>query len=387
MPVTTSKRRVKVGTVGMPLAPFPTVSAAFQTARLARADHFWLADHHRGVFPTQLWNRKYTSAARLTPNPDAYFEPTVTLARVAGRSRLTVGTTVTDAIRRNPADLARTWLTLHHATGGRAVLGIGAGERENTEPYGLPMDRCVSQLEETLRAVRAAWSSGGQPIDFDGDWTQWKQACFGLPGYRGTFPPIWVAAQGPRTLRIAGTLGDGWIGMQQDVGPEEWVELARTVARARRQAGRDLESFDVAAVIFTALAPDREALDEVLSHPVMRILPLIFGDSVWQRVGLEHPFGKGSLGFTDTGPEALTTEELIEVGSKTPVELLNAICYTGTAADVAKRLEVLVDGGARHVLLMDLSAVAGIGPAVRGQMETLRLMRRLRRMPAGVLAT
>lgn len=50
---------------------------------------------------------------------------------------------------------------------------------------------------------------------------------------------------------------------------------------------------------------------------------------------------------------------------------------------MANDLEAFVDGGAGHILFMDLSGVAGIKPAVQGQIEALRLMRRLARMPAG----
>jgi MFS family permease len=51
-------------------------------------------------------------------------------------------------IRRHPATLAQAFVTLDHLTEGRAILGVGSGERENTEPCGMPFVNRVSRLEE-----------------------------------------------------------------------------------------------------------------------------------------------------------------------------------------------------------------------------------------------
>src|SRR5581483_9925947 len=112
---------------------------------------------------------------------------------------------------RSPADLARAWLTLHHVTGGQAVLGIGSGEVENTVPYGQSTARSVTRLD-------------GTPLTHDGPSHRWEHATFAVPPRKGTFPPIWVAAQGPNACRAAGRHGDGWINVHH--GLDAWRRAA-----------------------------------------------------------------------------------------------------------------------------------------------------------------
>lgn len=76
-------------------------------------------------------------------------------------------------------------MSLHHLSRGRVVLGIGAGERENTESIGMVLDAPVSRLEDALVAIRAAWASGGEPLTHSGKFHQWDGAIFALPKRRG----------------------------------------------------------------------------------------------------------------------------------------------------------------------------------------------------------
>ena len=61
-----------------------------------------------------------------------------------------VGTLVTEPIRKHPMSLAQPFVTLDHISRGHAIMGIGNGERENVEPYGLPWEKQVARLEEAM---------------------------------------------------------------------------------------------------------------------------------------------------------------------------------------------------------------------------------------------
>src|SRR5581483_1015864 len=202
-PMTRSRGRVGVGLYVDPVAPLPGVAAGIRLAQALRADDVWLGDHTRALLHESVWDPASNPLAGLVPDLDAYLDPTAVIARYAGRLGPRIGTSVTDAIRRTPADLARAWLTLHHVTGGRAVLGIGSGEIENTVPYGQSTARSVTRLDDTLAAIRAAWESEGKPLTHHGPFHHWEHATFAVPPRRGTFPPIWVAAQGPNACRAA----------------------------------------------------------------------------------------------------------------------------------------------------------------------------------------
>ena len=117
---------------------------------------------------------------------------------------------VTDAGRRNPAVTAQAAATLHLLTRGRAVLGIGVGEREGNEPYGVERTKPVARFEEAVATIRALWDSGGDLISRESPYFPLRNAVFDIPPYRGKWPEIWIAAHGPRMLRAAGRYADAW---------------------------------------------------------------------------------------------------------------------------------------------------------------------------------
>jgi phthiodiolone/phenolphthiodiolone dimycocerosates ketoreductase len=129
--------RVGVGTQALNTRRSPTtmVRAVYLPAVAAGVDSFWVADHLNSLVPRAIATPRYFGGAKLVPRIDAQLEPWTTLGRLAatnriGRLRLGVG--VTDAGRRNPAVTAQAAATLHLLTRGRAILGIGVGEREGT---------------------------------------------------------------------------------------------------------------------------------------------------------------------------------------------------------------------------------------------------------------
>ena len=92
------------------------------------------------------------------------------LGHIAARNRLgrlRLGVGVTDSGRRNPAVTAQAAATLHLLTRGRAILGIGPGEREGNEPDGVDWSKPVARFEEAMATIRALWDSGGELVNRD----------------------------------------------------------------------------------------------------------------------------------------------------------------------------------------------------------------------------
>ena len=177
-----------------------------------------------------MWGPGLTPAAELVPSPDAFFDPFVMMGMMATRYRgVRIGTGVTEPFRRHPATLAQAFVTLDHMTKGRAILGIGNGERENTEPYGMPFVKRVGRLEEALQIIRLLWGSGGEPVSFDGKFWKLEDALFATPLYEGKAPPIWVASHAPRMLGLTGRYADGWIRRGSSAPPSTqraWLRFA-----------------------------------------------------------------------------------------------------------------------------------------------------------------
>src|SRR6201993_2185164 len=209
--------RLRVGVMDTALVSRPAVNsltrANYMAAVANRVDSFWVPDHRNALFPRSIWAPKYCGAARLVPRADASLEPWTMLGHLAARNRLgrlRLGVSVTDTGRRTPAVTAQAAATLHLLTRGRAILGIGTGEREGNEPYGVDWSKPVARFEEALAAMRALWNSNGQLVSRDSEWFPLRNASFTLPPYKGTWPEIWIASHGPRMLRATGRYADAW---------------------------------------------------------------------------------------------------------------------------------------------------------------------------------
>ena len=138
---------------------------------------------------------------------DAY----AALGYVLGATRNVTGAVIMTNLLSRPAPiLARTVTGLSTISGGRVVLGIGAGGMEE-EILALGVPRLapgarVRALEEAITIVRAL-SGGGDPVTFEGEFYQITEL---TPAAAAT-PPIWVGALGPKTLAVTGRRADGWI--------------------------------------------------------------------------------------------------------------------------------------------------------------------------------
>src|SRR4051812_22086499 len=226
-------------TLGAPGRIMPPASKAVEFAQQAERDGFdaiWWPCHLMGWTPDSVWTEDLTDLAKYQPNPHMYFEPLMMMgAAGAATETIKVGVCVTDTIRRHPAMLAQQALTASHLAGGRAILGLGSGERMNVTPYGMGWRKPVGRLEEAIEVIRALWAADG-PIDFAGDFFTLKDAVLGLDPYEGTAPPIWLAAHGPRMLKICGRLADGWL--PTNIKPEAYGEKLTAIRASAVEAGR-----------------------------------------------------------------------------------------------------------------------------------------------------
>jgi phthiodiolone/phenolphthiodiolone dimycocerosates ketoreductase len=76
------------------------------------------------------------------------------------------------------------------------LLGIGTGERESNVPYGVDWSKPVARFEEAVATIRALWDSNGELVTRDSPFFPLHKATFGLPPYKGKWPPIWPTTNG-----------------------------------------------------------------------------------------------------------------------------------------------------------------------------------------------
>lgn len=354
--------KVPVAVIGPAVLPVEQLTAACQAYESRGYDAVLWADHLMGM-PDALWKPEVTPVAALAPSPHTFFD-TVACIAAAGvhTERIRLGTGVTDALRRHPAMLAQEWLTLDHLTRGRAILGIGSGEPENLTPYGFDFSKPVSKLEEALEVVRLLWESPG-PVDFAGEFFQLCDAACGLEPYQpGRPPPIWVAANGPRTLQLTGRLGDGWVPWY--LPPDPYRQGVETIRKAATEAGRDPDALTYSLVHYCVLAESRDACLELLRRPIMKFFLFVQPASTFARAGREHPLGPGWRGIRDLIATDRSTEEMFRLFDRIPDDYVPEVLFAGSPDDVCARVREYAEVGLDHVTLMDVTALADPARAV-----------------------
>ena len=206
------------GSMGVEVAQAGQILARADQADAAGLDLVTLADH-----------------PYLGDRLDAY----ATLGMLLGRTRsITAAVTVTNASRPVPL-LARMITSLSSLSGGRVILGIGAGSnwdlitRLGVAP--LSPGAAVRAMQETIILVRAL-SGGGGPVTFQGQFHQ----VTGLDPAPAPAPPIWTGSVGPQSLAVTGRHADGWVPSRgADWLNPQVATSRRIIDQAAADAGRD----------------------------------------------------------------------------------------------------------------------------------------------------
>jgi len=271
-----------------------TVELARRTEELGY-DHLWVYDHVETV-PRR--------------EPEAMFEAFTTLAALAAlTSTIRLGQLVTCASYRNIGLLAKEAAGIDVISGGRLILGLGAGwyEREYAA-YGYefpPPARRLERLEESLVALRRLWTE--RQVDFRGNQLHFEGA-FCDPKPIQALPPIWVGGGGEKvTLRIAAEHADA---TNWQVGLDGFVHKSAALREHCDRLGRDYDS------ITRTHAPDCRLFDS--DADLDRWLRSEEGGDLWGRVL----------------PDAYARDNLV-----------------GTPERVAEQVQAYVDAGCREFVL------------------------------------
>ena len=302
-------------------SPTAFARADYLTAVASGVDSLWVGDHLNSLFPRSIFTPQYVGVAKLIPKIDAALEPWTLLGHLASRNRfarLRLGVGVTDASRRNPAVTAQAAATLHLITRGRAILGIGVGEREGNEPYGVDWTKPVARFEEAVATIRALWNSGGALVSRESAYFPLRNAVFDLPPYRGKWPEIWIAAHGPRMLRATGRYADAWFPAAV-LRPKDYARGLEAVRMAASDAGRDPMSITPANWLFVVTGRSRDEVDDTLNSDAAKAMALNTPAEMWASHGVEHPLGADFSGGQDLVPQTLDEQTVLSYARRVPV--------------------------------------------------------------------
>jgi len=226
--MTTERMRVGVvlpigeedGEVGIPsYAEIRSVAVAAETAGF---DSVWVFDH-----------LLYRFDGETTGIHECW---TILSAITEATSRVELGTIVMCTAFRNAALLAKMAATLDHVSGGRLILGVGAGWHEpEFEAFGYPFDHRVGRFEESLAVITGLIRHGR--ADLDGQWLTVRDVVLRPPARADM--PILVAAKGPRMLDLTARHADAWNAAWFGLPDERLAQGRRDLADACERVGRD----------------------------------------------------------------------------------------------------------------------------------------------------
>ena len=167
------------------------------------------------------------------------YDPLITLSVLAGAtSSVLLGTTVLIVPYRNPVLTAKMVASLDALSGGRVVLGIGAGwVPEESAMLGVPFAERGAMTDEYLAAMRELWTSPAP--SFAGKYTQFSELHFEPKPIQKPHPPIWVGGHSPAALRRAAAIGSAWHPINRPV-KKFAPAVPRSCGFARRAAARCL---------------------------------------------------------------------------------------------------------------------------------------------------
>lgn len=181
---------------------FLTASALSEMARCAESAGFDACFVTEHPFPSDKW---------LAGGGHHALDPFVALSfAAAATQRIRLQTHILVAAYRNPFLTAKAAASLDRVSGGRLILGLGAGYLKGEfAALGADFERRNESMDETIAALRAAWTRSG--VHFEGlGYRALGNSMLPRPAQRGG-PPIWVGGNSRRAIRRAVESAEGWV--------------------------------------------------------------------------------------------------------------------------------------------------------------------------------
>jgi probable F420-dependent oxidoreductase len=307
---------------GVVLQTNPPAARVIELARRAETygfTHAWTFDSHL------LWE-----------------EPFVIYSRILDCThRLIVGPMVTNPATRDWTVTASLFATLNEMYGNRTICGIGRGDSAVRVINGRPVK--LADLRAAIEVIRAL--ANGQSVDYKG-------ATVRLPWNPDSRLPIWVAAYGPKALKVAGEVGDGYILQLADPDIAAWSIQA--VQDAATAAGRDPGALTmcVAAPAYVTDGSDAaraHALDQcrwfggMVGNHVADLVARYGSDGVAvPRALTDYIAGREGYDYNEHGRAGNTHTEFV------PDEIVERFCIIGPPETHVARLRELEGLGVGH---------------------------------------
>jgi 5,10-methylenetetrahydromethanopterin reductase len=310
--------------ISLGVYPNESPSEIIGSAKLAESlgfDTLWMLDSHL------LFREVYTMLGALA----------------VSTSRLRFGTAVTNPITRHPTVTASAFSTLHVLTGGRATLGISVGDSA-LKAMNLEIAK-MATLADAVAKIRALFK--GEAVSFSGE-------DHAKLTFANVDAPIYIAATGPKMLKMSGELADGVI-LMNGIAPELIKTAVDLVHEAERGAGRAIGSTKI--VVWAACHPSFDAVKYNVARAILRNIPGPI-DDLTRKVAAEV---KAAYNYEQHGRSEA------EFGKLVPDELVTRYAFAGSAEMVKGQVEALRPLGVDEVVL-----AVPVAPGIKSRDDVLR---------------
>jgi len=312
--------------------PSPSIESIFeQTAKIEKSgfDTLFYPDH----------------TVDFTPSSEMVFDAFNTLSALATRTKLQLGTAVSDCHRFHPALMAHKVATLDHLSSGRALLGVGAGEKINVDMYGFSRDKVLSKLREYIELIRLFWTKKkvSKKSEF---WGEIIKAFIQLKPIQKT-PPIYIAANSPKSRQLTGELGNGWFPFVES--PTTYKENKIEVVQAAKKIGRNPDEIDYALQMYVAIDDDNpeKAKKAVELFRLVGIVAAAKLNQIYPNLNLPKEFVTLKTGHNFDMNSDLN--KVFSYKGELPESLLTDNLCIGTTDDVIKSIEKFKNAGVTHM--------------------------------------
>ncbi len=320
---------VKFGIEFVPSEPYWKTTFYAIQAEKRGFDYLWITDHfnNRNVHVTLTAAALHTEKIRLGPG-------------------------VTNPYLINPVVTAQAVASLNEIAPGRLVLGIGAGDKTTLKSTGLEMRKPLTAVKECVEIVRRMIDE--KSVTFEGEVFKTSDAKFFFKPR--TRIPVYVGAQGPKMLELAGRIGDGVL---INAGHPKDVDYA--VGRVRKgieQAGKRLTDVDVAAYTSFSIHKDLQKAREA-AVPVVAFVAAGSPDVVLERHDIDREKAE-KIG------KALKAGKWGEAFGLVSSRMIEAFSVCGTPEMCIERITQLLKSGISQFVVG-----SPIGPNIRKAIDLI----------------
>jgi len=247
-------------------------------------------------------------------------------------NKISLGTGVTNPYTRNAAITASSIASINELSGGRAILGIGPGDKATFDKMGIDWDKPLSRVKETVLAIRAFLAK-----------EQVSQA--GFKGAQMSFStskiPIYIGAQGPKMLELAGAISDGVLINASH--PDDFKFAVPMIHAGAEKAGRKPEDVQVCA--YASFSADKDPAKAVNASKIV-VAFIVAGspENVLERHGIGMYEAKAIS-------DAISRFDFKGAMDGVTPRMTEAFSISGAPADCRARIDELLSTGVTQIVV------------------------------------